>query len=145
MSVYETSSVDVCIGRASRRFRLRGLVLLLGAFALTGAIAPQTASAEVALVVVDVVAVAEGYRVSKLRGQTVYNPQNEKIGELDDLIVGKDRVLFGILQVGGFLGIGSYLIAVPYNSLQIGNDGKRIVLPGATKESVKRLPEFKYP
>ena len=96
------------------------------------------------LVVVDVVAVADGYRASKLRGATVVNSKNEKIGELDDLIVGKDRVLFGIIQVGGFLGIGSHLIAVPYSSLQISEEGKRIVLPGASKEHVKDLPEFKY-
>ena len=53
-------------------------------------------------------------------------------------------MLFAIVQVGGFLGIGSYLIAVPYTSLQISDNGNRIVLPGATKEQVKGLPEFKY-
>ena len=53
-------------------------------------------------------------------------------------------MLFGIIQVGGFLGIGSRLIAVPYSSLQISEEGKRIVLPGASKEHVKDLPEFKY-
>jgi hypothetical protein len=62
----------------------------------------------------------------------------------DDLIVGKDRVLFAIIQVGGFLGIGSRLVAVPYTSLQINDDGKRIVLPGATKEELKSLSEFHY-
>jgi hypothetical protein len=101
-------------------------------------------AAPVDLVVVDVVQVANGYRASKLRGVTVSNPQNQKIGDLDDLIVGKDRVLFAIVQVGGFLGIGSHLIAVPYSSLQINEDGSRIVLPGATREQVKGLPEFKY-
>jgi len=89
----------------------------------------QFAAAEVSLVVVDVVAVAGGYRASKLRGATVVNPENEKIGELDDLIVGKDRVLFGIIQVGGFLGLGSHFIAVPYSSLQI-SDVTQIDVPG---------------
>jgi hypothetical protein len=111
---------------------------------IVGAQASRIAAAEVALVVVDVVAVADGYRASKLRGATVVNSKNEKIGELDDLIVGKDRVLFGIVQVGGFLGLGSRLIAVPYSSLQISEEGRRIVLPGASKEHVKDLPEFKY-
>jgi hypothetical protein len=74
----------------------------------------------------------------------VVNGKNEKIGTLDDLIVGKDRVLFAVIQVGGFLGIGSYLIAVPYSSLQINGDGSRIVLPNATQENVKALPQFKY-
>jgi hypothetical protein len=119
-------------------------IVLLTCAAATGVAVPRVAAAEVTLVVVDVVAVADGYRVSKLRGAAVVNPKNEKLGELDDLIVGKDRVLFAIIQVGGFLGIGSYLIALPYTSLQISDGGKRIVLPGGTKEQVKGLPEFKY-
>jgi hypothetical protein len=119
------------------------LVLLAG-IALLGSGWSRLGVADVALVVVDVVAVADGYRASKLRGTTVINPANEKIGSLDDLIVGKDRVLFAIIEVGGFLGIGSRLVAVPYTSLQISDAGKHIVLPGATKEQLKNLPEFKY-
>ena len=111
---------------------------------IAAALVPVASAAPVDLIVVDVVAVADGYRASKLRGAKVVNPQNEKLGELDDLIVGKDRVLFAIVQVGGFLGIGSHFIAVPYSSLQINEDGSRIVLPGATREQVKGLPEFKY-
>jgi len=125
--------------RRPRKMPLALLALLVG-----GSFAPHVSVAEVKLVVVDVVAVAEGYRFSKLRGQTVRNTQNETLGELDDLIVGKDRVLFAILEVGGFLGIGSHLIAVPYTALQITENGTRIVLPNATKQNVKDLPEFKY-
>jgi hypothetical protein len=65
-------------------------------------------------------------------------------GAIDDLLIGKDRVLFGILQVGGFLGIGSHFVAVPYQSLQIDEAPTEIVLPGASKEALKNLPEFKY-
>jgi PRC-barrel domain len=60
------------------------------------------------------------------------------------LVIGKGRVLFAIIQVGGFLGLGSRLIAVPYTSLQISDDGRRIVLPGATQQQLEKLPEFKY-
>jgi hypothetical protein len=130
--------------RARRCSRPQWLTVFVTVAIIVGAQVPRIAAAEVALVVVDVVAVADGYRASKLRGATVVNSKNEKIGELDDLIVGKDRVLFGIIQVGGFLGIGSRLIAVPYSSLQISEEGKRVVLPGASKEHVKDLPEFKY-
>jgi len=38
-----------------------------------------------------------------------------------------------------------HLITVPYSSLQISDGGRRIVLPGATKEQLKGLQEFKYP
>jgi sporulation protein YlmC with PRC-barrel domain len=144
MRAYESLNAESREARTSSPRQRRALIVLLSAAALSVSLAPRSASAEVALVVVDVVAVADGYRASKLRGTTVYNSKNEKIGELDDLIVGKDRVLFGVIEVGGFLGIGSRLIAVPYSSLQISDDGKRIVLPGASKEAVKALPEFKY-
>jgi hypothetical protein len=61
-------------------------------------------SQAVELVVVDVKAVARGYRTSKLKGTNVTNDKNEKIGEIDDIIIGRDKVLFAILQVGGSSG-----------------------------------------
>lgn len=96
----------------------------------------------VALVVVDVRAVALGYRATRLVGREVTNERGEEIGKIDDLIVGRDKVLFAVIGVGGFLGIGEHLIAVPYNSLAV--TSRSIVLRGATKESVRRLPQFRY-
>ena len=102
-------------------------------------------SQAVQLVVVDVQTVEQGYRTSKLKGTNVVNDQNEKIGTLDDIIIGRDgNALFAVLQVGGFLGLGGRLVAVPYQNLDVSDDGRRIVLPGATKEALKNLPEFKY-
>jgi hypothetical protein len=116
------------------------------AVALTAGVAvglvPQIVRSDV--VVVDVVAVAQGLRTGDLKGKPVLNEKNERIGTIDDLIIGKDRVLFGILQVGGFLGIGSHFVAVPYQSLRIDEAPIKIVLPGASKEALKNLPEFKY-
>ena len=88
---------------------------------------------------------AKGYRTSKLTGSSVMNDQNEKIGTIDDFIIDRERVLFSVLQVGGFLGIGGRLVAVPYQSLVIDDTGSKIVLPHATKDELKKLPEFKYP
>lgn len=92
----------------------------------------------------DVVQLASGYRASKLAGADVYNRNKDNIGTLDDLIVspGGDRGTYAILSVGGFLGMGKHLIAVPFNDLQINN--RRVVLPDATKKSLEALPEFKY-
>lgn len=96
------------------------------------------------LVVVDVHEVAEGYRASKLIGSSVVNDQNEKIGTIEDIVIGKDKVLFAVLQVGGFLHIGGRMIAVPFQSLVLDENGAKIKLPGATQEALKKLPEFKY-
>src|SRR6267154_2282673 len=101
-------------------------------------------SQRVELMVVDVHSVAEGYRASKLIGSSVVNDQNEKIGTVEDIIIGKDKVLFAVLQVGGFLHIGGRMVAVPFQSLVLEDNGTKIKLPGATQEALKKLPEFKY-
>jgi len=116
----------------------------LGAAVLAVEVPWPALSQAVALVVVDVKAVAAGYRASKLMGTSVTNDKNEKIGSIDDIIIGQDKVLFAVLEVGGFLGIGAHLVAVPFQSLQLDDTGKKITLPGASKDELKKLPEFKY-
>lgn len=97
------------------------------------------------LVEVDEKEVGEAYRASKLVGASVVNDKNEKIGSIDDLIVTPtDRVLFAVISVGGFLGINNRLVAVPYSSLQIDDRGRKVVLPGATKDALSKLPAFHY-
>ena len=97
----------------------------------------------IAILEVDVRVAATGMRASRLIGAEVYNDSDEHIGTLDDLMIGDDgSVGFAILSVGGFLGIGSRLVAVTFDSLTI--DDYRVVLPGATRDELQRLPEFDY-
>jgi sporulation protein YlmC with PRC-barrel domain len=98
----------------------------------------------VKLVTVDVNVVAQGYRLSRLTGSSVVNEKNEKIGTIDDFVVARDRSLFAVLQVGGFLGMGAHLVAVPYESLVIEEEGRNVQLPGASKDELKKLPEIKF-
>lgn len=117
-------------------------VLLVTAFATDIPRAQGTAQSITASRV-DVVQVASGYRASKVIGSTVYNESRDAIGTIDDLIVSpKDNVTYAILSVGGFLGLGTHLIAVPFATLQVAD--KQMRLPGATRDSVKALPEFRY-
>jgi hypothetical protein len=117
-----------------------GVLILLLLVAYSGPVYSQV----VKLVTVDVNVVAQGYRVSRLTGSSVTNEKNEKIGSIDDFIVGLNRTLFAVLQVGGFLGLGAHLVAVPYESLVIDDEGRTIQLPGASKDELKKLPELKY-
>jgi len=102
--------------------------------------------AGVALVKIDLSVVSQGYRMSKVIGRTVINDKNEKLGSLDDVIAAKDKkqLDFAILQVGGFLGVGGHLVAVPFDSLVIDDAGSKITLPGASKDELKKLSEFHY-
>ncbi|MGE0652130.1 MAG: PRC-barrel domain-containing protein [Alphaproteobacteria bacterium] len=120
------------------------VVLIVASLAEPG---PRPVQAQaVELVILDVAAVARGYRASKLTGSNVVNDRGERIGTLDDVILGREepRALYGILQVGGFLGIGGHLVAVPFGNLHIAQDGK-VTLPGASREQLRRLPDFVYP
>ena len=87
--------------------------------------------------------IAEGWRASKLIGAGVYNDANQKVGKIGDLIIAPDgSISVAVLDVGGFLGVGSRHVAIPVE--QFSQISPRIVLPGATKEALKQLPEFKY-
>ncbi|HEY8335825.1 MAG TPA: PRC-barrel domain-containing protein [Tardiphaga sp.] len=117
------------------------------ALAVTLAAGPALPQAGVQLVKVDLSFVAKGYRMSKLIGTSVINDKNEKIGTVDDVIADKDKkqLGFAVLQVGGFLGMGGHLVAVPYDSLVIDDAGQKITLPGASKDALKKLSQFNYP
>ena len=93
---------------------------------------------------VDVQKLSTGFRVSKLIGSSVVNNANDTIGKIDDLIVSPDdnKSAYVIISVGGWLGMGTHLIALPYDLLLITNT--KIILAGATKDGLKNLPEFKY-
>jgi sporulation protein YlmC with PRC-barrel domain len=117
------------------------------ALAVTLAAGPALPQAGVQLVKVDLSVVAKGYRMSKLIGSSVINDKNEKIGTVDDVIADRDKkqLNFAVLQVGGFLGVGGHLVAVPYDSLVIDDTGQKITLPGASKDELKKLSQFNYP
>ena len=118
-------------------------VLLTTALVLPLATRPAFAQ-NVAVIEVDVRQVAEGYRASELTGADVENRSGETIGSIDDLIVDREKVLFAIVQIGGFLGIGGSLVAIPYNSLEMSEDGSKIVLAQGSKAELQKMPKFKY-
>ena len=85
-----------------------------------------------------------GIRTSKIVGASVYIDPNTTIGSVDDLIMTKDdKIVMAILSVGGFVGLGSKLVAVPFDQLQQGQDGK-MMLPGVTKDQLNGMPNFVY-
>ena len=92
---------------------------------------------------VDVVATT-GYRASKLLKSDIYNDKGEKIGKLDDFIVGsEEEISVAIVGVGGFLGMGKRMVAVPAGLFESNAQGQ-VVLPGATRDRFKALPAFQY-
>jgi sporulation protein YlmC with PRC-barrel domain len=121
----------------------------------------------------------EMWRSSKLIGLNVYNDQNEKLGDISEILVDKSGKVDGVvIGVGGFLGMGKHDIKVDMSKLKFIDEPARTasssttgsatkpdnrpaatttaattknkwypdhaVLSGATKDSLKNTPEFKF-
>ncbi|OZI42627.1 photosystem reaction center subunit H [Bordetella genomosp. 5] len=127
---------------SSIAMRRCALALALAIGLPAGAALAQGAPQSVTAQRVDVVQLATGYRASKLIGADVFNNDKDKIGTVDDVIVSTDQQPYAIVSVGGFLGMGTRLVAVPFKQLKVAD--KRLHMDGATKESLKALAEFRY-
>lgn len=116
---------------------------MLGAAALIALGAPALGQQAV-LVSADVATFENGYRTGFMQGSKVFNERKERIGTIADFVLVRDLAPAAILQVGGFLEMGSHFVAVPFKSFMIDNSGRRIMLPGATREALRNFPEFKF-
>ena len=102
------------------------------------------------------------WRSSKLDGANVYNEQGTSIGANDDMLLNSEgKVSNVILSVGGFLGMGSKYVEVPFSKLKFepskGNPASNasaatiadnhdysLVLPSVTKDFLKAMTAFSY-
>jgi hypothetical protein len=100
--------------------------------------AAPSASQEVELVVIDPTAVAKGFSASQLTGEPVINGHREPMGTIDDLVI--TRVAED--SEGDFLRLGGHGVAVPFTSLELDGRNDRIVLAGATRDALKKLPVY---
>jgi sporulation protein YlmC with PRC-barrel domain len=63
------------------------------------------------------------WRTSKVVGLNVYNESNESIGSIHDLLTDKSgNIKAAVLGVGGFLGVGAHLVAVPFDKVKFVNE-----------------------
>jgi sporulation protein YlmC with PRC-barrel domain len=79
--------------------------------------------------------------------QNVYDPSDNKIGEIMDVLVDRDgRIGALIVGVGGFLGAGEKDVAVPFNAVQVTNknNNKAYLVMNSTKDALKNAKGFKY-
>jgi sporulation protein YlmC with PRC-barrel domain len=63
------------------------------------------------------------WRASKIVGLSVYNDNNESIGSINDLLTDKNGSIKAVvIGVGGFLGVGSHLVAIPFEKVKFVNE-----------------------
>ncbi|MGO4726083.1 MULTISPECIES: PRC-barrel domain-containing protein [unclassified Inquilinus] len=81
---------------------------------------------------------------SDLIGASVTNANGDSIGKTSDVLVTKDSKTVDavVIDVGGFLGIGSKSVAIPLEQLTIGARPDQGVKTAMTKEQLEALPAF---
>jgi sporulation protein YlmC with PRC-barrel domain len=126
--------------------------LTLAAVLATGALganAPALAQVAGGTTTVDVnvtesIDFAMGWSAKRsLLGKVVYNDAGTRVGKVDDLIISPDKkVSYVIIGAGGFIGMGRHDVAVPVSQIQ--EKAGKLVMAGATKDTIKSLPKFAY-
>lgn len=92
---------------------------------------------------------ASEWRGTKLIGATVYGPDKNAIGDINDVLIDKDgRVTAVVVGVGGFLGVGEKNVALPFQALNVerkqGESAIGKITVSYTKNQLKSAPRFAY-
>jgi sporulation protein YlmC with PRC-barrel domain len=63
------------------------------------------------------------WRASKMVGLSVYNDNNESVGSINDFLTDKNGSIKAVvIGVGGFLGVGEHLVAIPFEKIKFANE-----------------------
>jgi sporulation protein YlmC with PRC-barrel domain len=83
----------------------------------------------------------QAVKASELEKMALYNARNEKMGEVQNVLIGADNKAYIVVSHGGFLGLGQKQVALP--SDQVAMRGDRLVAETLNDEQIRALPEFK--
>jgi sporulation protein YlmC with PRC-barrel domain len=98
------------------------------------------------------------WRGSQLIGLDVYNNSDENIGDINDVILGKDgKIELIVVGVGGWLGIGQHDVALPWEQVRFSDQPRKgdstkaeqgekpdHAMVNMSKDQLKNMPAFKY-
>ncbi|MEZ5827324.1 MAG: PRC-barrel domain-containing protein [Hyphomicrobiales bacterium] len=84
--------------------------------------------------------------VTTYYNEDVYDPKDNKIGDVNDLLLDKKgRIQAVIVGVGGFLGVGEKDVAVPFEALKVAEkNGDTYLVMNATKATLEKAPGYVY-
>lgn len=83
--------------------------------------------------------------VHKLIGKDVVNNKGDELGTVENFLISSpENIQYAIISVGGFLGIGDKLVAIPVKNLQLNKDKGNVSLENVTGDELKEAPAFEY-
>lgn len=84
-----------------------------------------------------------GMKARDLIGRQLVNASGKELGEIDDIVMNEqDSVIYAVVGVGGFLGLGEKSVAIPFEQLRLGADNV-ILMSEKGASDLKQLPRYK--
>jgi hypothetical protein len=87
---------------------------------------------------------SNAFKASELLGMNVRGRDNDDVGEIEDLLIGKDgRVIYAVVAFGGFLGLGDKNFAVPLDAIDfVKHDDDTYARMDVTEDTLKNMEGF---
>lgn len=128
-------AISPAVAQGAAQGTAQGTAQAPAAPSVTGEVAPPRSGLTTA---------SGGLRLSRLIGGSVYDEAGQKLGSVDDVILGRDGRLQAVLSVGSFLGVGGKLVAIPFEQVRVVTDaeGSRAVASGVARETLMQMPDF---
>ena len=150
------------------------VLLAAAALSLPALAQTSTAPAPAAHNAMTPVSASGDWRASKLIGLNVYNQQNQKVGDINEILLDKSGKVAGVIVgVGGFLGMGEHDVLIAFDQIKFVNEPVKTsattpprpattgttantrssadhkwypdhAVINATKDQLKAMPQFKY-
>ncbi len=89
---------------------------------------------------------SDAMAITNWQDKNVYDPSENKIGEIKDMLVDKSGKIHAVIvSVGGFLGMGEKDVAIPFSSVYSSQrNGKTWLTINATKDTLKNAVGYRY-
>jgi sporulation protein YlmC with PRC-barrel domain len=118
----------------------------MAAAVLVALVLPAYAAGDFPMATMQTALPHEAVTVTDWYKQNVYDPNENKIGDIKDVLVDKSgKIATLIVGVGGFLGAGEKDVAVPFEAVHpTMKDKKWWLVMNTTKDNLKSAPGFKY-
>src|SRR4051812_21619520 len=80
---------------------------------------------------------------SSIIGDKVYNRNDEKLGEIKDIMINLEeaKIDYFVIEYGGFLGIGEKYFAIPPRLLEV-DEQKKVFILNQTRDVLEKAPGF---
>lgn len=86
---------------------------------------------------------ASTVRASELIGRDVINQNEEELGSVEDVVIGRDgRVSYLVVAHGGVMGVGDNLIPVPFSAIEQQTSEEDNIVLNMSKEELENAPSF---